>query len=167
MKPDHLVKGDRRQQQSGEDEVARLDEFEQAPDDDHGDQCADATCSQQIAGREDRIADDVLHEGRHKRHGAEQNDADDDHEQAAGDEIPIAEQLEANEWRLRGERMSEEEIEGGRRDHRFDHDLVRVEPAKLLAAIKHQLQRADRDREREEAEPVEATQMRLAAAFRP
>ncbi len=52
--------------------------------------------------------------------------------------------------------MGEEIIEPDRRDDELDHDLVGFEPAELLAAVEGQLQRADRDRERAEAEPVEA-----------
>ena len=41
-----------------------------------------------------------------------------------------------------------------------------AEPADLLAAVEHQLQRADADGERDEAEPVEA-QVLVAAASPP
>ncbi len=53
--------------------------------------------------------------------------------------------------------MREEEVEADRRDDCLDDDLGGIEPADLLAAIEHQLQRADADRERDEAEPVEAS----------
>ena len=37
----------------------------------------------------------------------------------------------------------------------FDHDFARREPIFLLTAIEHHLQRADRETERAEAEPIE------------
>ena len=61
----------------------------------------------------------------------------------------------------RRQRMREEEIEAGHRHDRFGDDLGRAEPAELLAAVEHQLQRADADRERGKAEPVEAAVARL------
>ena len=56
----------------------------------------------------------------------------------------------------RRQRMREEIIEADGRDDEFGDDLVGFQPAELLAAVERQLQRADRDRERGEAEPVEA-----------
>ena len=52
--------------------------------------------------------------------------------------------------------MREEIIEADAGDDELGDDLVGFQPAELLAAVERQLQRSDRDRERGEAEPVEA-----------
>ena len=52
--------------------------------------------------------------------------------------------------------MREEIVEAGDRDDDLGDDLVRFQPAQLLAAVERNLHRADSDRERGEAEPVEA-----------
>ena len=51
--------------------------------------------------------------------------------------------------------VDDEEIEADNREHRFDDDLARAEPALVLAAIEHHLQRADAERQGQEAEPGE------------
>ena len=52
--------------------------------------------------------------------------------------------------------MREEIVEADGRDDELGDDLVGFQPAELLAAVERELQRADGDRERGEAEPVEA-----------
>src|SRR5262245_40512814 len=52
--------------------------------------------------------------------------------------------------------MSEEIVEAGRRNDRFDPDFPRIEPADLITAIEQKLQRADTDGERNKSEPVKA-----------
>ena len=54
-----------------------------------------------------------------------------------------------------GRRVDEEEIEADDGQDRLDDDLAGVEPAELLAAVEHHLQRADAERQRQEAEPRE------------
>jgi len=53
------------------------------------------------------------------------------------------------------QRMREEVIETDAGDDELGDDLVGFEPVELLAAVERELQRADADRERDEAEPVE------------
>ena len=51
--------------------------------------------------------------------------------------------------------MRQEIVDADHRDDGLDDDLVRFEPADLLAAIERELQRADAGSQRKEAEPVE------------
>ena len=51
--------------------------------------------------------------------------------------------------------VDEEEIEADDRQDRLGDDLAGVEPAHVLAAVEHHLQRADAERQRQEAEPGE------------
>ena len=52
-----------------------------------------------------------------------------------------------------------------RRDQALDHDLRRIEPVQPHAAREHELNGGKRDRQREEAGPVEANfrQLRVSA----
>src|SRR5476651_2529975 len=56
--------------------------------------------------------------------------------------------------------MGEEIVEADRRYDGLDPDFAGTEPAYLLAAVEHELQRADADPQSDETGPVEA-QMRL------
>jgi hypothetical protein len=103
-----------------------------------------------------RVADDVLHERGHQRHGAEQRHADKGHEHQAGHEIAVAEDLEAHERIVGRQRVGEEEIEARNREHEFGDDLGGGEPSNLFAAVEHDLQRPNADRKRHEPEPIEA-----------
>ncbi len=60
-----------------------------------------------------------------------------------------------DERALRGQGIDEEEIEADDGQDRLDDDLARIEPALLLSAVEHHLQRADAERQRQEAEPGE------------
>ncbi len=51
--------------------------------------------------------------------------------------------------------FDEEEIEADDREDRFGDDFAGAEPAQILAAVEHHLQRADAERQRQEAEPRE------------
>src|SRR5579875_1092300 len=104
----------------------------------------------------DGITQKRLHEGCDQRHGAEQHDANDHHENAAGNEITILEHLEADERIIGRERMSEEIIKADAGYDRLDPYLVGVEPADLLTAVEQQLERADADGKCDEPEPVES-----------
>ena len=54
-------------------------------------------------------------------------------------------------------RMDEEKIKGGTRDNRFDDDLAGAEPILDFTAVEHELQRAHREAQRTEPEPVKLT----------
>ena len=80
------------------------------------------------------------------------------------DEVPVPEQRELDERLRRRQRVGEEIIEADACDDEFGDDLVGFQPAELLAAVERELQRADADCERGEAEPVEA-QLRVLAGL--
>ena len=63
--------------------------------------------------------------------------------------------LRIDEALLGRERVDEEDIEGGGRHDRLDEDLAGGEPVELLAAVEEDLERADGEAERAEAEPIE------------
>src|SRR5262249_30196038 len=115
--------------------MARMYELHQAWYDQHGDERTDSARPKQETCRLDRLADQVLHEWCHQGHCAKQHHADDHHEDAAADEIAVLEHLEPHERFVRGQRMSEEIVEAGRRNDRFDPDFPRIEPADLITAI--------------------------------
>ena len=50
---------------------------------------------------------------------------------------------------------TKKQIERGYGDNRLDEDFARAEPVQQLAAVEHQLQRADRDAQSAKAEPIE------------
>jgi hypothetical protein len=52
--------------------------------------------------------------------------------------------------------VGEEIVEADRRDDELGDDFVGLHPAELLAAVERDLQASDPDRQRGEAEPVEA-----------
>ena len=75
--------------------------------------------------------------------------------------LTFFEQVAIDERAVAGGRgMDREEIEAERGDRRLDPDLARMEPVLQLAAVEHQLHRADRQAQREEAERVERLAMR-------
>ena len=71
------------------------------------------------------------------------------------EKLRSSEDARVHEWPLGGEGVGQEQVEGEAGDGGLGDDLGRAEPVQLLAAVEHQLQRADRDAERDEAEPVE------------
>ena len=71
------------------------------------------------------------------------------------DEILVLEDRKLDEGPRGRERVREEVVEAGGGDDEFGDDLIGFEPAELLAAVERDLQAADADRERREAEPVE------------
>ena len=56
----------------------------------------------------------------------------------------------------RRRRVDDEHPEAGDKQAEFDKDLGRLEPVELFAAVEHQLQGADGDREKREAEEIES-----------
>ena len=59
---------------------------------------------------------------------------------------------------FRRQHMDDEDPEAGQRQAELDPDLGGREPVDLGAAVEHQLQRADAERQHGEAEEVEAAQ---------
>ena len=117
---------------------------------------AEAARPQDEARRDHRIAHQRLQVGRHQRQRGEIGDADHEDEDHPDEKLRSRKSGGLHEGILRREGVDEEEVEGRRRDGRLDEDLGRGEPVELLAAVEHELQGADGDAERAEAEPVEA-----------
>ena len=112
---DHQVQRDGRQRQAEEHHQARVDLAGEPPDHHHREERADAARAEEIAAGQHGIAHQVLDVGRHQRHGGEQDDADQEHEDQRDGEIPVAEDAQRDERALRGQRVAEEEIEADAR----------------------------------------------------
>src|SRR5208282_6660445 len=56
---------------------------------------------------------------------------------------------------VRGESVHKKQIKRRDRDNRLDDDLAGTEPILYFAAVQHDLQRADGEAQRAEAEPIE------------
>jgi hypothetical protein len=96
--------------------------------------------------------------------GTNHHKAEHEHQDQPDHEVAVAEHAHVEKWLGRGQAVRDEQIVAEQRERRPDQDLVGLEPVQPLAAIERQLGRRDRDRERDEAEPVEPAP-RLAAAL--
>ena len=101
---------------------------------------------------------------RHQREAGHHEDADHEHQQDAGREIDVPEQRRPDQRLARGRHVDQEKIKSQAGEHGLGDDLLRGEPVLVLAAVQHQLQGADADRQHAEAEPVEAQTLLRSAA---
>ena len=108
-----------------------------------------------MPGGDDRIVHELLQIRRLQRHRGVIGEADDGDEQHAGREIAVAEQRRPHERLFGREGVDQEQIERRGGDDRLDDDLAGTEPVLLLAAVEHDLQRAEREAQSAEAEPIE------------
>ena len=125
-------------------------------DDEHRQHRAEAARRHHPPGVEHRVIQQNLHHRRHQRQGAAEDHADPEHQQTARDEIRALQQFTIEKRALAGRHgVNDQQVEAQCRDRRLDPDFGRVEPVPDLAAVEHQLQRADRDAQHCKAEHVE------------
>jgi hypothetical protein len=100
------------------------------------------------------VAEDVLQHRRQEREAGEQDHPDHEDQHKHGDEVRVAKHRRLHERMLAAARdVDHEGPDAGEAE--VNTDLGRGVPVDLLAAIEHQLERADRDREHREAEEIE------------
>ena len=139
-KAGHVVKRATGKQQPGQDQVPRVHRLHKAGYHHHCKEGTNPARTEQEARSLDRVSEQILHEGCDERHGAEQHDADNDHENASAQEVAILEHLELHERLVCGQRMRKEIIKADYRHDRLDPYFTGIKPAHLLAAIEQQLQ---------------------------
>ncbi|MPL60705.1 hypothetical protein SDC9_06266 [bioreactor metagenome] len=154
----HDVERERGQQQPGHHQKARVEHPQQLARCHHHDHRADAAWRHHHAHGDHRIAEQARQHRRQQRQRGEQDDADDEDEHEPGGEVAVEEHPRVEERVLGTDDPDHEDPESRERDGELDPDLGRVEPVDLAAAVEHQLQRANPDAERSEAEEVELPQ---------
>ena len=96
-----------------------------------------------------------LQQRRQQHHRGEVQHAVDRHQHEADRVVAILQETRVQERLVRGEAVKQEHVERHGGDQAFDDDLGRVEPVEPNAAREHELDRGERDRQRDEAGPVE------------
>jgi hypothetical protein len=129
------------------------------PHRDHGQHGADATRRQQDPNVDDRVAHQVLHEGRQQCHRRQQDDADDEDAHQPDAKVAVPEQGWLDERMLVGKDVRHEHVQRNACEQRLDHDLGVAEPVERFTSVQHHLQCPDGQAEQREAEQVEASGM--------
>ena len=81
------------------------------------------------AGRHHRIVHQVLQHQRQQRHGSVQRDADQEHQQGAGDAVAVFQQVAVQKRAVgRGRGVDDKQIKAERGDRRLDPDFNGAEP---------------------------------------
>ena len=106
-------------------------------------------------GGQHRIVELALQHLWRQRHRSVIDQHDQRHDRVRQNEGAVPEQADIEERPPRRRAVDDEHIEAEQHQPRLDHDLGRLQPAFLLAAIERELQRGDGEAEHAEAEPVQ------------
>ena len=128
----------------------------QLHDEEEGGPVADAARRDQHADHVVGIAAQVVQQAREQHQAREVQHAHDEGDQRADGEVAVEQQARVQERLLGGQAVGDEDPERQHADERAQHDLARLEPVQPLAAVEDQLRGDDGDRQRDEADPVEA-----------
>ena len=141
-------------QQAERDQLARIDAARDASADDHRGEKAEAARRLQQADGIDRVAAHMVEEGGHQHHRRRAHEAIDEREYQAEKEIALRQQARIEERLLRRQAMHVEHVKAQHSEAAFCDDFPGFEPVELPAAVEHQLQRTDAQRQAQESEPV-------------
>jgi hypothetical protein len=119
----------------------------------------------QQADRVDRVAAHLVEEGRPQHQRRRGDETIDECEHQPEEEIPLRQQARIEERLLRRQAVHVEHVKTQHRQTGFGADLPGFEPVELAAAVEHELQRSDAQRQAQETEPVEPAP-RIALRFR-
>src|SRR5882724_1173089 len=156
VEPGELVDAERRNDQAGGQQFARLDFAHEDADDRHKEERPQTAWKHGHTGFQSGVSHERLQPQRKQNGAAVKHEAQHGHEKDTGGVGAIFEDPELHHRMLRDQFANQKEHEPDRTENAQNKDEVRSEPVVFLAFIEHDLERADAQREVTDAPVINA-----------